>query len=59
MEMEELNMYTEFCRGCVNYTVMDDGTELCLNDEEINIHDLKVCPDDGITEEDGRYGYRI
>ena len=53
-------MYTEFCRGCINYTVMDDGTELCLNDEEMaRIHDLKVCPDDGITEEEGRYGYTI
>lgn len=53
-------MYTGFCRGCVNYTVMDDSTELCLNDEEnIEIHKLKVCPDNGITEEQGRYGYRI
>ena len=47
-------MYTEFCRGCVNYTIMDDGTELCLNGEVIDIHDLKVCPVDGITEAEGR-----
>ena len=52
-------MYTEFCRGCVNYTVMDDGTELCLNDKEIDIHELKQCPDDGIAEEQGVYGYRV
>ena len=52
-------MTTEFCRGCVNYTVMDDGTELCLNDEVIGIHELKVCPDDVITAEDGALGYRM
>ena len=52
-------MTTEFCRRCVNYTVMDDGTELCLDDEEVNIHDLKQCPDDDTTAEDGAYGYRI
>ena len=52
-------MTTEFCRNCINYTLMDDGTELCLNDEEIDIHKLKRCPDDNISEEDGVYGYRI
>lgn len=38
-------MTREFCRGCINYTLMDDGKELCLNDEVIEISKLKYCPD--------------
>lgn len=54
-------MTTEFCKGCCNYTVMDDGTELCMDndDYDIDIHKVKICPDNGITEEQGIYGYRI
>lgn len=39
-------MTRKFCQGCCNYTLLDDGTELCLDHDEIKIKDVKVCPDD-------------
>lgn len=50
-------MTTEFCRDCINYKVMDDGTELCLYDEKIDIHELKKCPEDEMTADRGAIGY--